>query len=154
MKSYIQEGDKIEILTEKIFKMTRKFYKEDIEGCIKFEETHPLPSKDGHAFTEITDPIEIKQLYKKKYNSRIVDGHKYVIDFTADRYIDVITNVHTIEEVFVLENHIKDLYVELNNGWWLTAQNTNINLPLMGIYDQIMKDSIQAALDTYISENY
>jgi len=130
--------------------MFRKFYKEDNEPIpsIVFKLEQPV------GFTEITDTVEIKQLYIKQYNSRIIDGNTYVIDFTADRYIDVITNVHTIEEVFALESHIKDLYVELNNGWWLTAQNTNINLPLMGIYDQIMKDSIQVALGTYISENY
>jgi len=130
--------------------MFRKFYKEDNEPIpsIVFELEQPV------GFTEIVDTVEIKQLYVKQYNSRIIDGNAYVIDFTVDRYIDVVTGVHTIEEVFALENHIKDLYVELNNGWWLTAQNTNISLPLMGIYDQIMKDSIQTALDTYISENY
>ena len=130
--------------------MFRKFYREDNEPIpsIVFELEQPI------GFTEIIDTVEIKQLNIKQYNSRIIDGNAYVIDFTADRYIDVITNVHTIEEVFALENHIKDLYVELNNGRWLTAQNTNINLPLMGIYDQIMKDSIQTILDTYISENY
>ena len=57
-------------------------------------------------------------------------------------------------EAFELESHIKELYSELNNGLWLTAKNTNTNLPLLGIYDQILKDEIQAILDSYVFENY
>ncbi len=134
--------------------MPKKFYKEDVEGCIKFEETQPLPSKDGHAFVEITDAAEIKQLYLKEYNNRIEDGKQYVLDFTADRYIDVINGVYTEVEAFALEAHIKDIYAELNNGWWLTAQNTNANLALAGAYDDIMKNNIQVIIDSYVLEHY
>ena len=37
---------------------------------------------------------------------------------------------------------------------WLTAQYTNSNLTLSGIYDQAMKDSIQAVIDDYVTNNY
>ena len=128
----------------------RKFYKEDNEAipAIKFELTQPS------GFTEITDQAEIKDLYLRQYQYRISDGQEYVQDFTADTYIEVINGIYTDQEAFQLESHIKDLYQELNNGWWLTAQNTNANLPLLGIYDQILKDQIQLKLDTYVSENY
>ena len=128
----------------------RKFYKEDNEAipAIKFELTQPS------GFTEITDQAEIKDLYLRQYQYRISDGQEYVQDFTADTYIEVINGIYTDQEAFQLESHIKDLYQELNNGWWLTAQNTNANLPLLGIYDQILKDEIQLKLDTYVSENY
>ena len=69
-------------------------------------------------------------------------------------YINVINGVYTDVEVFALENHIKNIYDELNNGFWLTAQNTNQNLILSGIYTQTLKDEIQLTLDNYISANY
>ncbi len=130
--------------------MPRKFYTEDNEAipAIKFELTQPI------GFTEITDSAEIKELYLRQYQYRILDGQEYVQDFTADTYIKVINGIYTDVEAFQLEAHIKDLYQELNNGWWLTAQNTNTNLALLGIYNQILKDEIQAKFDLYVSENY
>ena len=130
--------------------MARKFYKEDNQAipAIVFENVQPL------GFTLITDAAEIKALYLTQYQLRIDDGQSWVLDFTADRYIDVLNEVYTTAQVFELENHIKNLYDELNNGWWLSAQNTNQNLTLSGIYNQTMKDQIQAILDTYVTDNY
>lgn len=130
--------------------MSRKFFKEDIEilPAVVFELTAPV------GFTEITDPAEIKQLYLLKYQSRINDGKYFVLDFTADMYINVLNAIYTEAEVFQLENHIKDIYDQLNNGFWLTAQNTNQNLSLSGIYTDQMKNDIQTVLNTYVSENY
>jgi len=130
--------------------MSRKFYKENIEilPAIIFELSAPV------GFTEITDPAEIKQLYLLKYQTRINDGKSFVLDFTADMYINVINGVYTSLQVFELENHIKDIYDQLNNGFWLTAQNTNQNLSLLGIYTDQMKNDIQNILDTYVSDNY
>lgn len=130
--------------------MPKKFYKEDNEAipAIQFVSNQPL------GFTEIADPTVIKNLYIRQYSYRITDGKEYVVSFTADRYIDVVNNTYTAAEVFALETHIKDLYDQLNNGWWLTAQNTNSILALSGIYDQAMKDIIQTILDDYVTENY
>ena len=130
--------------------MPRKFYKKNNEAipAIKFQLSQPV------GFTEITDQEEIKELYLRQYQYRILDGQEYVQDFTANTYIKVINGIYTDQEAFQLESHIKDLYQELNNGWWLTAQNTNTNLELLGIYDQILKDEIQEKLDLYVSENY
>jgi hypothetical protein len=130
--------------------MSRKFYKENIEilPAIKFELTAPV------GFTEITDAAEIKRLYILQYQKRILDGKNFVLDFTADMYINVINGVYTSLEVFELENHIKDIYDQLNNGFWLTAQNTNQNLSLLGIYTDQMKNDIQTILDNYVNENY
>ena len=103
--------------------MARKFYKEDNQAipAILFENEQPL------GFTLITDSAEIKELYLTQYLLRIEDGKSFVLNFTADMYINVINSVYTSTEVFALENHIKNLYDELNNGWWLSAQNTNQN---------------------------
>ena len=130
--------------------MPRKFYKENGEQIpdIVFELSAPA------GFTEITDAAEIKTLYLERYQLRIEDGSSYVIDFTADVYVNVLNGVYSDIEAFELEAHIKELYSELNNGLWLTAKNTNSNLPLLGIYDQILKDEIQARLDAYVFENY
>ena len=130
--------------------MSRKFYKEENEElpAVKFELSAPV------GFTEITDPAEIKELYLIQYQERISDGSNFVLNFTADMYINVLNNVYTPSEVFELENHIKELYSELKNGFWLTAQNTNLGLPLVGIYTDVMKTEIQNILDTYVSENY
>lgn len=130
--------------------MPRKFYKEDGEQipAIVFELDAPV------GFTEITEQEEIKTLYILQYQYRIADGKKFVLDFTADIYIDVLNGVYSEIEAFQLEAHIKELYSELNNGLWLTAKNTNSNLPLLGIYTQQLKDEIQATLDAYVFENY
>jgi len=130
--------------------MARKFYKENNEAipAIKFENSLPT------GFTEITDETEIKRLYKIQYGYRISDGKNFVLDFTTEKYVDVLNGTYTEAEVFALENHIKDLYDQLNNGWWLTAQNTNSVLILDGIYNQAMKDSIQAIIDEYVTNNY
>jgi len=130
--------------------MARKFYRENNEPipAIVFELSAPT------GFTEITDQSEIKLLYIKQYRIRIEDGQNWVLDFTAERYLDVLNGIYTDVEIFALESHTKDLYNELNNGWWLTAQNTNQNLSLSGIYDQTMKNEIQATINQYINENY
>ena len=130
--------------------MARKFYKENNETipAIKFDNSLPT------GFTEITDETEIKRLYKIQYGYRISDGKNFVLDFSTDKYVDVLNGTYTEAEVFALENHIKDLYDQLNNGWWLTAQNTNSVLILDGIYNQAMKDSIQVIIDVYITDNY
>ena len=132
--------------------MARKFYIEnDVssgEPAIKFELTTPK------GFTEITDTDKIKELYLIQYKYRIKDGKQYVLTFTSDRYIDIIKGVYTDAEVFALETHIKDLQEQLNNGCWLTAQNTNSSLETSGIYTKSMKDEIQATLDNYVADNY
>lgn len=130
--------------------MARKFYKENGEQipAILFVNEQP------EGFTLITDPAEIKELYLGQYQQRIDDGKNWVLNFTADMYIDVLNEVYTAEQVFELENHIKNIYNELNNGFWLTAQNTNQNLTLSGIYTQLLKDEIQSILDAYVNDNY
>ena len=130
--------------------MARKFYKEDNQQipAICFELSQPA------GFTEITNPIEIKRLYILEYNKRQADGQQFVIDFTADLYIDILNAVYTEQEAFALETHIGQIYADLNNGWWLTAQNENQSLPLSGIYTQTMKDEIQTILDNYVNDNY
>ncbi len=130
--------------------MPRKFYKEDGEQipAIVFELDAPV------GFTEITEQEEIKTLYILQYQYRIADGKKFVLDFTADVYINVLNGVYSDIEAFELEAHIKDLYNELNNGLWLTAKNTNSNLEILGIYTQELKDEIQAILDSYVFDNY
>ena len=149
-----QDGDLIIELVnhkpKKHKKMARKFYKENNESipAIKFEIEIPA------GFTLITDPVEIKSLYLKQYQTRIEDGNNTVQNFTADLYIDVLGGTYTDQEAFDLENHTKDLYSELKNGWWLTANHENQNLPLSGIYDQVMKDEMQILIDTYVLENY
>jgi adenosine/AMP kinase len=130
--------------------MSRKFYKENGEliPAIAFELSAPAN------FTEVTEAAEIKQLYLQQYLYRITAGESFVLNFTADMYINVLNNVYTPAEVFELETHLKDLYSELKNGFWLTAQNTNLGLPLVGIYTDVLKAEIQSILDTYVSGNY
>ena len=145
-------GGRLQVLKTK--NEMKKFWKENIENAIIFAETQPPPSADGNAFVEVTEPAEIKQLYLTQYSYRIDDGKSFVLNFTADMYINVVNGIYTPPQVFELENHIKDIYDQLNNGFWLTAQNTSTNLPLLGIYDATMKADIQTILDTYVSENY
>ena len=130
--------------------MPRQFYKENDEQIPAILFVNEAPE----GFTLITDPAEIKQLYLGQYGQRIDDGKNWVLNFTADMYINILNAVYTELEVFALESHIKNIYDELNNGFWLTAQNTNTNLILSGIYTQQLKDEIQIILDEYIQNNY
>ena len=130
--------------------MARKFYKENNEAlpAIAYELTAPAD------FTEITDSNELKALFNKKYKERTQDGQDYYNNFRSDLYIDITNGTITDAEAFALEAHIKPVSDNLLTGNWLTAQNSNTNLTLSGIYDQTMKDEIQADIDNYIANNY
>jgi len=130
--------------------MARKFYIEDNEvlPAIKFAENQPT------GFTLITNESLIHGLMKTQYVSRSEDGLNYYNNFRTDRYIDIINGVYTDTQVFELENHLKDLGIEIVSGNWLTAKNTIENLSISGIFTQIMKDEITAFVDTYILDNY
>ena len=130
--------------------MARKFYSEDAEGgnAIKYVETQPA------GFTKITSSDELINLHKRLYAQRKLDGHDYENEYMAKIYLKIIDGTHTPAEVFLLESHVSTLMHDVEVGSWMTAQSTNLNLPLEGIYDQAMKDDIQAYLDTYVSENY
>jgi hypothetical protein len=132
--------------------MARKFY---IQNNVSVGEpgiVFDLIQPPGYSL--ITDTEVIKELYIRQYGYRIADGKNYVINFTAERYIDLINDLYTEAEVFALEGHTRNLFEEINNGLWLTAQNTNANLSLSGIYTQELKDSIQVYLDEYVAANY
>lgn len=130
--------------------MSRKFYKENIENlpAIDYANTSPI------GFTEITDATELKRLYIGLYKQREIDGMNYFEDFRAGLMMDILSGIYTIQEVFELENHIKNLQSEIIAGSWLTAQTTNSNLTLLGIYTQEMKDEIQDYINNYIEANY
>jgi len=130
--------------------MARNFYSEDAPGghAIQYVETQPAE------FTLITDQAELKRLYIGVYRQRESDGSDYFEDFRANLMMNILDGTYTPTQAFELEHHLKGLQSELLSGSWLTAQSTSLNLPLLGIYDQTMKDDIQAYLDTYVSENY
>lgn len=130
--------------------MARSFYKEDNQAipAIAYELTQPS------GYTQITDNEELKRLYIGLYNQRQQDGISYFDDYRANIMMDIIAGTYTETEVFNLETHIKNLQDEVILGNWLTAQNTNNNLALSGIYNQAMKDQIQSDIDDYVSNNY
>lgn len=128
----------------------RKFYIENNETlpAVAFEDVAPV------GFTEITDQEELKRLYAFKYKERMKDGGEYYNDLRSQLYLDIVNGTITEQQAFDLEVHIKTVSDNLLTGNWLTAQNANINLPLLGIYDQAMKDGIHNDLDNYINFNY
>ena len=83
--------------------MPRQFYKENGQQIPAILFVNEAPER----FTLITDPAEIKELYLGQYGQRIDDGKNWVLNFTADMYINVLNAVYTDLEVFALENHIK-----------------------------------------------
>ena len=130
--------------------MARNFYKENNEPipAVVFELTAP------GGFTKITDESELHELYLEKYVERQFDGVEYYNEFRATLYIEMLNGTNTQSETFLLENHLSELQGELISGNWLTAQNTLINLPLSGIYNQTMKNEIQNTVDDYVSNKY
>ncbi len=130
--------------------MSKKFYKEDNEAipAILYEDSQPL------GFTEITDPLELKDLYIKKYKQQKKDGEDYYLSFQASLYLDVINGVYTDIEVFTFESYTKELSNDIRLGQWLTAQDTCTNLAISGIFTQSKKDEIQLDIDNYVINNY
>ena len=130
--------------------MSKKFYKEDNEAipAILYEDSQPL------GFTEITDPLELKDLYIKKYKQQKKDGEDYYLSFQASLYLDVINGVYTDIEVFTFESYTKELSNDIRLGQWLTAQDTCTNLAISGIFTQSKKDEIQLDIDNYVISNY
>jgi hypothetical protein len=130
--------------------MARQFYKEDGETipAIEFVEAQPA------GYTLITDAQELRKQYIFKYRSREEDGINWFEEFRADLMMDIIAGTYTGVQVFALELHLKRLIANVREGSWLTAQNISTNLALDGIYDQTMKNAIQAVLDAYVTNNY
>ena len=130
--------------------MYRNFNKENNEKtpAIAYELNCPI------GFVKITDNEQIKTLFISKYKERKEDGITYISDFASTRYIEILTGKYTSFEVFALEAHLKNVHNDLNNGWWLTANQNNLILPLSGIYDNEMKDIISLAINEYIIKNY
>ena len=130
--------------------MPKKFYKKDNEAipAILYQDSQPL------GFTEVTDPVELKYLYIKKYKQQKKDGEDYYLSFQASLYLDVINGVYTDIEVFTFESYTKELSNDIRLGQWLTAQDTCTNLALSGIFTQSKKDEIQLDIDNYVTNNY
>jgi hypothetical protein len=130
--------------------MARAFYSEDGEAipAIMFEETQPA------GYTLITDVPELRKCYMAKYKEREYDGVNWFEEFRADLMMDIIAGTYTGGQVFALELHLKRLINNVREGSWLTAQNISTNLVLDGIYNQTMKDEIQAVIDAYVTNNY
>lgn len=130
--------------------MAKKYYKEDGQAipAIVFADSAPA------GFTEIVDVTELKALHCKRYIQAEKDGHDFYNEFRTGLYMDIVSATITSTEAFLLEQHLKDVAEQIISGNWLTAQNTSTNLALSGIYDQALKDKIQSAIDTYVTENY
>jgi len=130
--------------------MARKFYKEINQAfpSIAFEVEAPK------GFEAITDLQERKRLHTKRYNDLERDGVAYFHLFQAKLYIDILDGDKEALEVLALQNHLKVISEEIKEGSWLTAQLTLPSIPLSGIFDQEMKDTIQSDLNNYVSDNY
>ena len=130
--------------------MARKFYKEINQAfpSIAFETESP------EGFEAITDHDERKRLHKKRYKDLERDGVDYFHAFQADLYIEILDGSKQALEVLDLQGHLKTISEEIKEGSWLTAQLTIPGIPLSGIFDQEMKDSLQSDVDQYVLENY
>jgi len=78
----------------------------------------------------------------------------YFHEFQAKMYINILDGVYTAEDVVALQSHLKQISDEIKEGSWLTAQISLPNIALSGIFDQAMKDEIQADIDQYVLDNY
>jgi len=130
--------------------MAKRYYKEYNQGipAICFEEEQP------EGFLPITDYYERVKLHASRYFRLQEDGLAYFHEFQAKMYINILDGVYTAEEVLALQAHLKTVSDELKEGSWLTAQMTLPAMPLSGVFDQAMKDEIQADIDQYVLDNY
>lgn len=130
--------------------MSRSFYKENGQAIPAIQYADSLPV----GYTLISDVTELRECYISQYRKRELDGHNWFEEFRADLMMDIITTTYTPTEIFLLEQHLKTLTENIIAGSWLTAQNISTNLALDGIYDQTMKDEMQAVIDAYVTNNY
>ncbi len=130
--------------------MIKKFYKEDSEiiPAILYENSNPLD------YTEVTNQIELKDLYIRKYKQQRIDGENYYLSFQAKLYLDVVNGLHTALEVIEFEGYIDELSNQIIKGNWLTAQTTCSELLTSGIFNTAKKAEIQSDIDTYVLNNY
>ncbi len=130
--------------------MAKKYFKEYNQGipAICFEEEQP------EGFLPITDYDERKKLHASRYYELQEDGEAYFHEFQAKMYINILDGVYTAEDVVALQSHLKQISDEIKEGSWLTAQISLPNIALSGIFDQAMKDEIQADIDQYVLDNY
>ena len=130
--------------------MAKKYFKEYNQGipAICFEEDQP------EGFLPITDYDERLKLHTGRYFRLQEDGVAYFHEFQAKMYINILDGVYTAEDVVVLQSHLKQISDEIKEGSWLTAQISLPNIALSGIFDQAMKDEIQADIDQYVLDNY
>jgi hypothetical protein len=130
--------------------MARKFYIQPVlvAPSIVFENFPPV------GYTEVIDTAVLKALHIKQYKARKIAGQEYVVAYTAQLYLDILSGDVTPTQVFLFEQHVNDLLRQVDGGHWFTAQATNANLALSGIYDQTRKDQIQADLDAEVYIRY
>lgn len=124
----------------------RNFYT-DITGAIAFEESAPT------GYTLVTG-VEKELLWKAKYKERREDGEDYYTETQASLYLSILNGTYTSSEVFDFEEYTSKLANQVDKGDWYTAQDTCINLPTSGIFDQVKKDEIQLYIDNYVLSNY
>jgi len=134
--------------------MRKKFYKEDIEGSIKYALSQPSDSGDGHSFVLITNVAELKALHFQRYNTLKVDGEDWYTENQADLYLKIQDGTYTEQEVFDFENHIKSVSGAVVSGNWLTSQSICSALATSGIFDTAKKLEIQTYIDDYVTNNY
>ncbi len=128
----------------------RKFYIENNEAipAIAFEVSKPT------GFTEVTDPIKLQELHNARYAENAKSGLEYCRKFTTEMYLFILDGTYTPIEVVVLEDYLSSVYTKIEGGHWLSAQGILPQMPLSGIFTQVMKDKVQSDIDTYVTENY
>ena len=105
-------------------------------------------------YSLITDPILIKEEHLKRFKRLSKDGVNLALKYTTEIYLETVNGDITNQQNFDFWNHIHPLFSQIRDGQWELAQDTNSNLSLSGIYDQVRKDAIQLDLDNYVSINY
>lgn len=123
------------------------------------EDNEPIPAiikaeQQPEGYSLLTDQAKILELTKIDYNKKQFDGSDFYNGFRSSLYLEIVSGNITPPEAFAVEAHLKDIADNLVSGNWLTAQALSQAKALSGIYDQALKDDIQAGIDNYISTNY
>ena len=132
----------------------KKFYQENVEGCIKYEEIQPPPSKDGHEFVEITDTKKIESLYTDLYIVREEDGKRYFSTIRANLVQLYSVNELTELEIFGIEQILSPATRSLILGDWMTAlYQLSLVTPVPPLAQELY-DEINNYITNYIATNY
>lgn len=100
---------------------------------------------------EPTDAILIEA---QKYEKRQLDGRNEVNNLMSELRLNSIANSYPREVNKSIEDAFAKVTSNILIGWWVSAQEECLLVPVGGYVSQELHDRIRTTIENYIAENY